>query len=151
LADLRQHTLGFIFQQFNLIPTLTARQNVEAALAPTGMPSDQRRGRATDLLQRVRLANRPDHLPAQPSGGGQQRVAVARALANDPDVVLADEPTGNLDTGTGQEIIDLLRRLSRAEGLSILLVTHDPNIAASADRQLRMSDGRVIEDTRVAA
>ena len=151
LADLRQQTLGFIFQQFNLIPTLTARQNVEAALAPSGIGSDERRDRARTLLDRVGLADRVDHLPSQLSGGEQQRVAIARALANDPDVLLADEPTGNLDSATSQEIIDLLRRLSRTEGLSIVLVTHDPAIAGGADRVVRMSDGRVVEDSRVLA
>ena len=151
LADLRQKTLGFIFQQFNLIPTLTARQNVEAALAPSGMPAADRRQRALDLLDRVGLGGRSDHVPSQLSGGEQQRVAIARALANEPDVLLADEPTGNLDSVTSQEIIDLLRRLSRTEGLSIVLVTHDAQIAAGADRVVRMSDGRVVEDTRVAA
>jgi putative ABC transport system ATP-binding protein len=151
LADLRHNTLGFIFQQFNLIPTLTARQNVEAALAPSGMPSGERRERARALLDRVGLGDRVEHLPSELSGGEQQRVAIARALANGPDVLLADEPTGNLDSGTSQEIIDLLRRLSRTEGLSIVLVTHDPAIAGGADRMLRMSDGRVVEDTRVAA
>ena len=151
LADLRQQTLGFIFQQFNLIPTLTARQNVEAALAPSGIGSDQRRDRARALLDRVGLGDRVDHLPSQLSGGEQQRVAIARALANDPDVLLADEPTGNLDSATSQEIIDLLRRLSRTEGLSIVLVTHDAAIAGGADRVVRMSDGRVVEDSRVLA
>jgi putative ABC transport system ATP-binding protein len=151
LADLRQKTLGFIFQQFNLIPTLTARQNVEAALAPSGMPSTARRDRALELLDRVGLGGRADHLPSQLSGGEQQRVAIARALANGPDVLLADEPTGNLDSATSREIIDLLRRLSRTEGLSIVLVTHDAAIAAGADRMVRMSDGRVVEDRLVAA
>jgi putative ABC transport system ATP-binding protein len=151
LADLRQQTLGFIFQQFNLIPTLTARQNVEAALAPSGIGSDERRDRARALLDRVGLGDRADHLPSQLSGGEQQRVAIARALANDPDVLLADEPTGNLDSATSQEIIDLLRRLSRTEGLSIVLVTHDAAIAGGADRVVRMSDGRVVEDSRVLA
>jgi putative ABC transport system ATP-binding protein len=151
LADLRQKTLGFIFQQFNLIPTLTAGQNVEAALAPSGMPAVARRERAQGLLERVGLADRIDHVPSQLSGGEQQRVAIARALANEPEVLLADEPTGNLDSVTSQEIIDLLRRLSATEGLSVVLVTHDAAIAASADRVLRMSDGRVVEDTRVLA
>ena len=151
LADLRQQTLGFIFQQFNLIPTLTARQNVEAALEPSGIGSDERRDRARALLDRVGLGDRADHLPSQLSGGEQQRVAIARALANDPDVLLADEPTGNLDSATSQEIIDLLRRLSRTEGLSIVLVTHDAAIAGGADRVVRMSDGRVVEDSRVLA
>jgi ABC-type lipoprotein export system ATPase subunit len=150
LAELRLRTLGFIFQQFNLIPTLTARQNVEAALAPTGMPAADRYARANELLERVGLGDRADHLPSQLSGGEQQRVAIARALANEPTVLLADEPTGNLDSQTSQEIIDLLRRLSRTEGLSIVLVTHDHTIAAGADRVVRMSDGRVIEDSRVA-
>ena len=149
LADLRQKTLGFVFQQFNLIPTLTAGQNVEAALAPSGMPSAARHARAQTLLERVGLGDRIEPVPSQLSGGEQQRVAIARALANEPDVVLADEPTGNLDSGTSQEIIDLLRRLSRSEGLSIVLVTHDAAIAGGADRMLRMSDGRVVEDTRV--
>jgi putative ABC transport system ATP-binding protein len=151
LADLRQKTLGFIFQQFNLIPTLTAGQNVEAALAPSGMPAVARRERAQGLLERVGLADRIGHVPSQLSGGEQQRVAIARALANEPEVLLADEPTGNLDSVTSQEIIDLLRRLSATEGLSVVLVTHDAAIAASADRVLRMSDGRVVEDTRVLA
>jgi ABC-type lipoprotein export system ATPase subunit len=151
LAELRLKTLGFIFQQFNLIPTLTARQNVEAALAPSGMSSADRYARAHELLGRVGLGDRADHLPSQLSGGEQQRVAIARALANGPDVLLADEPTGNLDSGTSQEIVDLLRRLSRTEGLSIVLVTHDNTIAAGADRVVRMTDGRVTEDSRVAA
>ena len=149
LADLRLQTLGFIFQQFNLIPTLTAGQNVEAALAPSGMKSADRYERARELLDRVGLSDRIEHLPSQLSGGEQQRVAIARALANAPDVLLADEPTGNLDSTTSQEIIDLLRRLSRTEGLSIVLVTHDASIAEGADRIVRMSDGRVIQDSRI--
>ena len=168
LAALRRDTLGFIFQQFNLIPTLTAQQNVEAALAPRRFKSAERRRRAAalapvrikpaarrerarELLGRMRLEHRLGNLPSQLSGGEQQRVAIARALANGPDVLLADEPTGNLDSATSQEIIDLLRRLSRTEGLSIVLVTHDPAIAGGADRVLRMSDGRVVEDSRVLA
>ena len=124
---------------------------MEAALAPSGMASVARRERARELLDRVGLGDRVEHLPSQLSGGEQQRVAIARALANEPDVLLADEPTGNLDSATSQEIIDLLRRLSRTEGLSIVLVTHDAEIAAGADRIVRMSDGRVVEDSRVAA
>jgi predicted ABC-type transport system involved in lysophospholipase L1 biosynthesis ATPase subunit len=115
------------------------------------MASADRRERARTLLERVGLSDRLEHLPSQLSGGEQQRVAIARALANEPDVILADEPTGNLDSATSQGIIDLLRRLSRTEGLSIVLVTHDPEIAAGADRVVRMSDGRVIEDSPVAA
>ena len=107
--------------------------------------------KARTLLERLGLGERLHHLPSQLSGGEQQRVAIARALANEPDVLLADEPTGNLDSATSQEIIDLLRRLSRTEGLSIVLVTHDAAIAAGADRVVRMSDGRVVQDTRVLA
>ena len=145
LAALRRDTLGFIFQQFNLIPTLTAQQNVEAALAPRKFKSAERRRRAAALLERVGLAPRASHLPSQLSGGEQQRVAIARALANGPRVLLADEPTGNLDTATGEDIVALLTRLSADEGLSVVLITHDPSIADAAGRVVRMRDGRVLE------
>ena len=144
LAALRRDTLGFIFQQFNLIPTLTAQQNVEAALAPRKFKSAERRRRAAALLERVGLAPRAGHLPSQLSGGEQQRVAIARALANGPRVLLADEPTGNLDTATGEDIVALLTRLSADEGLSVVLITHDPSIAAAAGRLVRIRDGRVL-------
>jgi putative ABC transport system ATP-binding protein len=146
LARLRRTTLGFIFQQFNLIPTLSARQNVEAALAPTDVPSSQRHARAGELLGQVGLSARADHLPSQLSGGEQQRVAIARALANEPRVLLADEPTGNLDTTTGEELMVLLEELWRSSGLTIVLVTHDRTIAAAAPRMVRMRDGRVEGD-----
>jgi putative ABC transport system ATP-binding protein len=146
LAELRRNTLGFIFQQFNLIPTLTARDNVEVALAPTGIATTQRRRRAEDLLQRVGLGRRTDHVPSQLSGGEQQRVAIARALSNEPRVLLADEPTGNLDTATGSEVIGLLETLWREHGLTVILVTHDDGIAARAGRVLRMRDGRLAGD-----
>src|SRR5204863_2077 len=129
LALLRLHSIGFIFQQFNLIPTLTAAENVEVALAPSGLTEAERRGRAAALLERVGLAARTGHLPGQLSGGEQQRVAIARALANKPRVLLADEPTGNLDTATGAEVMALLRELSVERGQTIVLVTHDPEIA----------------------
>jgi putative ABC transport system ATP-binding protein len=145
LARLRRDTLGFIFQQFNLIPTLTAVQNVEAALAPRRLKGAERRRRAAELLARVGLEARAEHLPSQLSGGEQQRVAIARALANGPRVLLADEPTGNLDSATGDGIVDLLRRLSEDEGLSVVLITHDPSIAEAAQRVVRMRDGRVLE------
>ena len=145
LAALRRDTLGFIFQQFNLIPTLTAQQNVEAALAPRKFKSAERRRRAAALLERVGLAPRAGHLPSQLSGGEQQRVAIARALANGPRVLLADEPTGNLDTATGEDIVALLTRLSADEGLSVVLNTPDPSIADAAGRVVRMRDGRVLE------
>ncbi len=145
LARLRRETLGFIFQQFNLIPTLTAQQNVEAALAPVKMRAAERRARAGELLERVRLSHRLGNLPSQLSGGEQQRVAIARALANRPRVLLADEPTGNLDTATGGEIVALIRALSADEGLTVVLVTHDRAIAAAADRLVGVRDGRLLE------
>ncbi len=152
LAKLRLSELGFVFQQFNLIPTLTARQNVEAALAPTGMDASARHLRAGELLEAVGLAARSEHLPSQLSGGEQQRVAIARALANDPRVLLADEPTGNLDTTTGREILTLLRQLADGRGLTIVVVTHDPTIADDAPRVVHMRDGHpVATDELVAA
>ena len=144
LAELRRSTLGFIFQQFNLIPTLTAAENVEAALAPNGRGAASRHSRSRELLERVKLGHRADHLPSQLSGGEQQRVAIARALANEPTVLMADEPTGNLDSKTGAEVIDLLRRLWQGDGLTVVLVTHDPSIADREWRLVRMSDGRVV-------
>ena len=145
LARLRRDTLGFIFQQFNLIPTLTAVQNVEAALAPKRFKGGERRRRAAELLERVGLAARAEHLPSQLSGGEQQRVAIARALANGPRVLLADEPTGNLDSATGDGIVALLRTLCESEGLSVVLITHDTSIAETAQRVVRMRDGRILE------
>jgi ABC-type lipoprotein export system ATPase subunit len=146
LARLRRETLGFIFQQFNLIQTLTAAQNVEVALAPRHLKAAHRHGRARELLERVGLGGRTDHLPSQLSGGEQQRVAIARALANGPRVLLADEPTGNLDSATGDDIMALLRELSDRDGLSVVLVTHDQAIAEAAPRVIRMRDGRVVEE-----
>jgi putative ABC transport system ATP-binding protein len=143
LARLRLETFGFVFQQFNLIPTLTAQENVEAALAPVGAPTAERRERVAELLGQVGLAARRGHLPTQLSGGEQQRVAIARALANDPRVLLADEPTGNLDSATGEEVLTLLRRLSGEHGQTLVLVTHDRSIAGRADRIVEMRDGRI--------
>ena len=143
LALLRRRTIGFVFQQFNLIPTLTARQNVEVAMAPTGIRTDRRRARADDLLAGVGLADRAAHLPSQLSGGEQQRVAIARALANEPRVLLADEPTGNLDSRTGDEIMGLLERLVAERNLTVVLITHDQAIADRSPRLVRMRDGRL--------
>lgn len=143
LASLRLRAFGFVFQQFNLIPTLTARENIEAALAPARWKSAARRERARQLLDEVGLGGRADHLPAQLSGGEQQRVAIARALANAPRVILADEPTGNLDSRTGDEIMELLRNLSSRHGPTIVLVTHDRDVAAQAQRVLHMGDGHL--------
>jgi putative ABC transport system ATP-binding protein len=147
LTSLRLAALGFVFQQFNLIPTLSAAQNVELALAPRGFDSAKRHEIVEELLRSVGLGLRGHHLPGQLSGGEQQRVAIARALANEPRVVLADEPTGNLDSTTGDEIIALLRELSDDRGQTIVLVTHNPEIAARAGRTIRMQDGALVDDS----
>jgi putative ABC transport system ATP-binding protein len=149
LARLRLEAFGFVFQQFNLIPTLTAQENVEVALAPTGDGAARRRSRARWLLEEVGLAARREHLPGQLSGGEQQRVAIARALANEPRVLLADEPTGNLDTATGEEVLRLLRRLSSEHGQTVVLVTHDAAIAERATRLVRMRDGQVVSGAAI--
>jgi putative ABC transport system ATP-binding protein len=143
LADVRLRTVGFVFQQFNLIPTLSALENVELAMAPTGVSREQRAGRAAEMLRRVGLGDRSSHLPAELSGGEQQRAAIARALANDPDVLLADEPTGNLDSATGAQILGLLRELWQVDGKTVVLITHDPAIAADAPRVISLTDGIV--------
>ena len=143
LADLRLRAMGFVFQQFNLIPTLSAAENVEAALAPLGLPRSERKATATQHLEAVGLGPRTHHLPAQLSGGEQQRVAIARALARSPRVVRADEPTGNLDTRNGEMVMDLLARLHRELQITLVLVTHDEWIAERADRDLRLADGRM--------
>jgi len=143
LSALRLRTFGFVFQQFNLIPTLTAAQNVEVALAPTGGKSEARRDTVHRLLESVGLAARADHVPSKLSGGEQQRVAIARALANEPHVLLADEPTGNLDSATGAEIIELLMSLSAEGQRTVIVVTHNSDVAARAHRVIRMQDGRL--------
>jgi putative ABC transport system ATP-binding protein len=142
LTTLRRTAIGFVFQQFNLIPTLTAVENVEIAMAA---PS---RARALELLTTVGLAERAEHLPSRLSGGEQQRVAIARALANDPAVVLADEPTGNLDATTAQEVVDLLVSLNASQGMTVIVVTHDEDVAARMRRRIRLRSGEVISDTR---
>jgi putative ABC transport system ATP-binding protein len=140
LAELRLRSFGFVFQQFNLIPTLTAVENVEVKLAPIGGGRD----RALQMLDEVGLAGRADHLPGHMSGGEQQRVAIARALSVEPRVVLADEPTGNLDTATGAEIIELLAGLAAEHGSTVVVATHDADLAARAPRRLGMRDGRLV-------
>ena len=150
LAQTRNAKIGFVFQQFNLLPRTSALENVELPLLYSGVPVRDRRRRAHERLQQVGLADRAHHHPSQLSGGQQQRVAIARSLVNDPAVVLADEPTGNLDTRTSVEILALLQRLNRA-GLTIVLVTHEPDIAACADRVLAFRDGRLIGDERQPA
>jgi putative ABC transport system ATP-binding protein len=147
LAELRLRAMGFVFQQFNLIPTLNAADNVEAALAPLAMSRLERREKAEKHLEAVGLAPRAEHLPTQLSGGEQQRVAIARALARSPRVVLADEPTGNLDIRNGEMVMDLLARLHRQLQITLVLVTHDEWIAERADRVLRLADGRLVKDS----
>jgi putative ABC transport system ATP-binding protein len=143
LTRMRLETFGFVFQQFNLIPTLTARENVEAALAPTRLATARRRSLADVLLDSVGLAGRATHLPSRLSGGEQQRVAIARALANEPQVLLADEPTGNLDVANGREVLSVLRDVAAEQGRAVVLITHDPSIAQTATRLVRMRDGRI--------
>jgi putative ABC transport system ATP-binding protein len=143
LARLRGEKIGFVFQFFHLIPSLTAYENVAVPMEIAGTPDV---GRRTDaLLQEVGLTGRAHHYPSQLSGGEQQRVALARALANAPAIVLADEPTGNLDTATGRHILELLREIHRARGTTIILVTHDAELAAIADSRMVLRDGRVVE------
>jgi putative ABC transport system ATP-binding protein len=149
LARLRLSELGFVFQQFNLIPTLTAQQNVEAALAPTGVDASARHLRGGELLEAVGLAARSEHLPSQLSGGEQQRVAIARALVTQPALVLADEPTGNLDSHTSEEIIAIFQELNDA-GKTVILITHEPDIAAHAKRVVYVRDGRIERDERIS-
>jgi putative ABC transport system ATP-binding protein len=143
LAELRLRSFGFVFQQFNLIPTLTAVENVEAKLAPTGVSDAEVRARSLALLGEVGLAERATHLPAHMSGGEQQRVAIARALVVEPRVVLADEPTGNLDTATGADIIDLLAGLAAEHGATVIVATHDADLASRAPRRVAIRDGRL--------
>jgi putative ABC transport system ATP-binding protein len=148
LAHLRLHAFGFVFQQFNLIPTLSALENVEAVLAPAGLRGEALHARAQDLLEEVGLASRVEHLPSHLSGGEQQRVAIARALANEPRVILADEPTGNLDSKTGADVIDLLAGLAGRRGTTVVVATHDVTLAARAPRGIAMRDGRIVGEER---
>jgi len=145
LADLRRR-IGFVFQFFNLIPRLTARQNVELSMAIAGLVGDERRKRAGELLEIVGLKERMNHKPAELSGGEQQRVAIARALANNPHFLLMDEPTGNIDSKTAKEIIQLVRELNEDKGVTIIMVTHDQRLSAEAKRTVKMFDGLILED-----
>lgn len=150
-AALRRTKVGFVFQTFALIPTLTARENVELPLILDGVSSGERADRAEQLLASVGLANRTDFLPDELSGGQKQRVGIARALANAPAILLADEPTGNLDRPTATATLDLLVALRRAHDLTLVIVTHDPDDARRADRQIELRDGVLVNDGRVAA
>jgi putative ABC transport system ATP-binding protein len=147
LAEIRNRTIGFVFQNFNLLSRTSALENVELPLLYAGVSSAERHARAAESLERVGLADRAGHHPNQMSGGQQQRVAIARALVNRPRVILADEPTGNLDSRTSVEVMALFQELGRS-GITVLLVTHEPDIARYASRDLVMRDGRVVSDTR---
>ena len=144
LAQIRGEKIGFIFQQFNLIPTLTAKENIMLPMIFQGQPYEKRKQRAEKLLKMVELGDRMDHKPTELSGGQQQRVAIARSLANDPDVILADEPTGNLDSKTGRLVIDFLCNLHKKEKKTIVMVTHDKDIAKCAERIEHLKDGIII-------
>jgi putative ABC transport system ATP-binding protein len=147
-ARFRRDNVGFVFQSFQLIPSLTAQENVQVPLELKGDASAADRARA--LLARVGLGQRLDHFPTQLSGGEQQRVALARAFVHSPRILFADEPTGNLDAGTGQAIIDLIEELNHETGTTLILVTHDLDLAAHARRTIRLADGEIVSDTRAA-
>ena len=146
LARLRREKIGFVFQSFHLLGNLTARENVMLPMELAGVSAVRRR--ADDLLERVGLGERGHHYPSQLSGGEQQRVALARAFGPRPSLLLADEPTGNLDQATGRLVLEILDELHRESGITLVVVTHDPAVASRADRQLRMRDGRIVDDLR---
>lgn len=145
LAQIRGRKIGFVFQTFNLIPTLSAKENIILPMIFQSIPADKREKRAEKLLRLVQLEDRMNHRPAELSGGEQQRVAIARSLANDPDVILADEPTGNLDSKTGKMVMEFLKNLNKKEGKTIIMVTHDANLAKHADRIAYLKDGVIIK------
>ncbi len=151
LTQVRRRQIGFIFQFYNLLPVLNAVENAALPLILDGVKPAEARRRATDWLERMGLEKRLDHRPNQLSGGQQQRVAIARALVSEPTLILADEPTGNLDSAAGNEIAALLRQITGAWGRTVLMVTHDPRIAAYADRIIFLKDGTIVDDTRIAA
>jgi putative ABC transport system ATP-binding protein len=148
LSRIRNRKIGFIFQSFNLLPRMSALANVELPLTYAGVHPKQRRARAMAALERVGLSERVNHFPTELSGGQQQRVAVARAIVTNPSLVLADEPTGNLDTQDSSEVLDMIGRI-HADGGTVVLITHDSDIAKRANRIIRLRDGRVIEDRRI--
>lgn len=148
LAEIRNRYIGFVFQTFNLLPRVSAVENVELPLIYAGIPPKQRRERAMDILKRVQLDGREHHVPSELSGGQRQRVAIARALASQPKVLLADEPTGALDTKTGQQIMQLFRELNE-ENVTLIMVTHDPDVAKQARRIVQIRDGKILVDVPI--
>jgi putative ABC transport system ATP-binding protein len=147
LAEIRNRRVGFVFQSFNLLPHLSALENVELPMLFGGVPPKQRRSRATELLEKVGLGDRVDHKPTELSGGQMQRVAIARSLAMNPDILLADEPTGNLDTSSGTDIMSIFNELWQS-GRTLIIITHDPALARRASRVVEIRDGRITSDTR---
>ncbi|HEY8312617.1 MAG TPA: ABC transporter ATP-binding protein [Candidatus Baltobacteraceae bacterium] len=145
-ADIRSRRLGFVFQSYNLLPRTTALENVELPMIYAGVPQEQRRKAAREMMEIVGVAQLAEHHPNQMSGGQQQRVAIARSLVNDPGLLLADEPTGALDTKTSEDVMRIFARLNQERGITILLVTHEPDIAAFAKRVVTFRDGRVVSD-----
>ncbi len=149
LAKVRRDSLGFVFQGFNLLPRTTALENVELPMVYSGVPSGERKKRASEALKRVGLGDRQDHRPHQMSGGQQQRVAIARALVNRAPLILADEPTGNLDTANSTEIMELFQELNREQGITVILITHEPDMALFSRRIITFRDGSIVEDRRL--
>ncbi|WP_028842165.1 ABC transporter ATP-binding protein [Thermodesulfovibrio yellowstonii] len=147
LAEIRNKKIGFVFQQFNLLSRATAVENVELPLIYAGIPLRQRKEKALETLSWVGLKERANHYPRQLSGGQQQKVAIARALVNGPSIILADEPTGNLDSKASMEIMEIFKKLNEQQGLTTIIVTHEPDIAAFGKRQIRFLDGKIISDT----
>ena len=150
LSEIRNRKIGFVFQTFNLIPRTSALSNVELPMLYSGMPRAKRIARAKELLAQVEMSDRMKHMPSELSGGQKQRVAIARAMANDPAIILADEPTGALDSSTGRLVMDIFHRLHREQGKTIVLITHNPELAAETQRIITLSDGRIINDEQGA-
>lgn len=150
LSEIRNRKIGFVFQTFNLIPRTSALSNVELPMLYSGMPRAKRIARAKELLAQVEMSDRMKHMPSELSGGQKQRVAIARAMANDPAIILADEPTGALDSTTGRLVMNIFHRLHREQGKTIVLITHNPELAAETQRIITLSDGRIINDEQGA-